>query len=171
MLLYAIHAQQPRAAHTHSDIPSPLLYLHPFFPPVFASVALSLIFPPSFADPLSPPVVLCFTFIASPYPTPFHSSQTVADALAYTRGKETGREKRNKRASVKRPFGCSSSKHKAVGLVLLGAKSLSVLLSAKKARDGLDQAVCSLALRTFSCCAQVRLDFWQSGVKACAVRG
>lgn len=157
--------------HTHSDIPSPLLYLRPFFPPVFASLAHSLIFPPSFADPQSPPVVLCFTFIASPYPTPFHSSQTVADALALYQGERNRKGKRNKRASVKRPFGCSSSEHKAVGLVLLGAKSLSVSISAKKARDGLDQVVCFLALRTFHRCAQVRLDFWQSGVKACAVRG
>lgn len=106
----------------------------------------------------------------------------VTDALSRTRGKETGREedgaKRNKRASVKRPFGCGGGgcggEHKAIGLVLLGAKSLSVLISAGKARDGLDQrgaAVFSLASHIFSRLAQVRLDFWLSGGKACTVRG
>lgn len=34
-----------------------------------------------------------------------------------------------------RPFGSSSSEHKAIGLVLLGAKSLSVLISTEKGRD------------------------------------
>lgn len=175
--------------HTGSHILSPLLSstcIHPFFPSLPPLLILSS--PPSLCWPPQPPTPSQWCYVSHsspssplpPRPPSFHSSQMVTDALARTRGKETGREedgaKRNKRASVKRPFGCGGggSEHKAIGLVLLGAKSLSVLISAGKARDGPDQrrtAVCSSALRIFSRRAQVRLDFWQSGGKACARRG
>lgn len=132
MLLYAIHVQLAP--------PQPRPHIQPS--PLFAS--LPCLFSPSSLSSLTS-VVQCLTFtplLFSPHPFITNGHRC---SHSHTHTHRKGGERLECESLCIRPFGSSTREHKAIGLVLLGAKSFNVLISTEKGRDWpyqCDTAVC-----------------------------
>lgn len=123
-LLYAVQVQRPPIPQTdtHTHTHTLVSIVHSLFSLLLTPVVQWLTFPC---------LLSCL----------IHSSQRFHRCSHSHMGKERDerREGGREESLCIRPFGSRTSEHKAIGLVLLGAKSSRVLINAENGRAGLDQ--------------------------------